>query len=78
MTRTERIKGSGSQLVNWTILKDPLKEPQLKESVRRFSTSGFFFMNQNRWPLCHRYQSTTLAKLVAKFATGVVDTGGPP
>ncbi len=28
-----------------------------------------------RWKICHRYQ-TTLAELVAKFAAGVVDTGG--
>ncbi len=32
----------------------------------------------HRWQICRRCKSTTLAKLAAKFATGVVDTSGAP
>jgi hypothetical protein len=61
-----------------------------KDSVLRFSTSGFFHESVSPKPLeydiatiiCHRCRlqlvSTTLPEAVAKSATGVVDTGGAP
>jgi hypothetical protein len=74
--------GDHSKLCSWMGFK--------KDSVTRFSPSGFFHELVSPKPLeydiatiiCHRCRlplvSTILPVAVAKSATGVVDTGGAP